>query len=498
MRLLLPFLLVLGFVPAADAGVRWNRTRSEHFVLVGDARRDVTAVAARELERFRAAVEQVTPLRFGPGPRTGYVFRNARSFRTAAGSVPDVRKLEGLSVAGDSGTVLLALADAPRGGLERIRHELVHGLLDHLDLPLWLGEGLAQYLSFFEPSGDEVTFGLPTLALDRIEDCGWIPLASVVARKAYPTDDAANCAFYLEAALLVQHLAERQEGMAGLFSFVDAVAAGEPAEAALRARYGIEPAAHDTALRAWAEAARAPARAPVPEPAWGRVVVLERLSKVEAWIAAADLALALDDHARAAVGYRRALQGEPSNLAAVSGLGIALAGTEDNAEAIALIEWTQAVDYVREGLDEAYAVALVGRGFERGGLDLREDHRKVRALAQSLDARPRDRIMRAVLLGVASLADPDAGAAAAGRAALEEGVERGVPLSVLAPGLLIFAAREGDDASQARLRAAVPDDRDFEAMTRTVADALRASAWVRSVWDQAERVEALAGDRRRR
>jgi hypothetical protein len=143
-------------------------------------------------------------------------------------------------------------------------------------------------------------------------------------------------------------------------------------------------------------------------------------------------------------------------------------------------------------------VALVGRGFERGGLDLAEDHRKVRALAQSLHARPRDRIMRAVLLGVASLADPDANAAAAGRAALEEGVERGVPLSVLAPGLLIFAAREGDEAAQARLRAAVPDDRDFDTMARTVADALRASAWVRSIWDQAERVEALAVDKSRR
>src|SRR6185503_15803274 len=101
--------------------------------------------------------------------------------------------------------------------------------------------------------------------------------------------------------------------------------------------------------------------------------------------------LALDDRPGAAEGYRKALRVQPNNLAAVSGLAIALAGTKDNAEAIALIEWTQAVDYVREGLDEAYAVALVGRGFERGGLDLREDHRKVRALAQSLNARPRDR-----------------------------------------------------------------------------------------------------------
>ena len=71
-------------------------------------------------------------------------------------------------------------------------------------------------------------------------------------------------------------------------------------------------------------------------------------------------------------------------------------------------------------------------------------------------------------------------------------VTRGVPLTVLGPGLLIFAARDGDDAAQERLRAVVPPDPDFDAMARTVADALRASAWVRTVWDQAERVEALA------
>ena len=498
MRLLLPFLLVLAFGPGVQAAVRWTRTGTEHFALVGDARPEVTAVAARELEHFRAAVEQATPLRFGPGPRTVYVFRGARSFRAAAGTVPHVRKLEGVSVEDDAGTVLLAIADDSRAGLERIRHELVHGLLDGRDLPLWLGEGMAQYLSFFDVSAGQVAFGLPALALERIEDCGWIPLASVLARQDYPHEDAASCAFYLESALLVQHLAERPEGMAGLFAFLEDIASATPAEAALRARYGIELASFDPPLRAWAEAARPPRRFPAPPPQTARGVALERLARVDAWIAAADLALALDDHPGAAEGYRKALRVQPNNLAAVSGLAIALAGTKDNAEAIALIEWTQAVDFVRVGLDEAYAVALVGRGFERGGLDLREDHRKVRALAQSLDARPRDRIMRAVLVGVASLSDPDAEAAAAGRAALEEGVERGVPLSVLAPGLLIFAAREGDEAAQARLRAAVTVDREFDAMARTVADALRASAWVPSIWDQAERVEALARDEKRR
>ena len=497
MRLLLPLLLVSGVWPGVHAGVRWTRTGTEHFALVGDARPEVTAVAARELEYFRAAVEQATPLRFGPAARPVYVFRSARSFRAAAGAVPDVRKLEGVSVEDDTGTVLLAIADAPRGGLERIRHELVHGLLDRRDLPLWLGEGMAQYLSFFEAASGQVAFGLPALALGRIEDCGWIPLASLLARDDYPREDAATCAFYLQSALLVQHLAERPQGMPGLFAFVEDVASGTPAQAALTARYGIELASFDPPLRAWAEAARAPVRLPIQPPETARVVTQERLSKVDAWIAAADLALALGDHAGAAEGYRRALHVQPNNLAAVSGLAIALAGTKDNAEAIALIEWTQAVDYTREGLDEAYAVALVGRGFERGGLDLREDHRKVRALAQTLDARPRDRIMRAVLTGVASLADPDAEAAAAGRAALEEGVERGVPLSVLAPGLLIFAAREGDEAAQARLRAAVPVDRDFDAMARTVAEALRASAWVPSIWAQAARVEALARDEKR-
>jgi hypothetical protein len=464
------FLLLLAFgsAPAAQAAVRWTRTRSEHFALVGDARPEVTAVAARELEHFRAA------------------------------AVPDVRKLEGLSVEDDSGTVLLAIADAQDAGLERIRHELVHALLDRWDLPLWLGEGMAQYLSFFSTSEGQVVFGLPALALAHIEDCGWIPLAAVLAAKDYPREDAASCAFYLESALLVQHLAERPQGMAGLFAFLDRVSTGMPAEDVLRAHYGIDLASLDSTLPAWAEGRRTPVPLSVPALQGARVVALERLGEVEAWIAAADLALAFDDHARAAEGYRKALHREPSNLAAVSGLGIALAGTEDNAEAIALIEWTQAVDHRREGLDEAYAVALVGRGFQRGGLALRDDHRKVRALAQSLQARPRDRIMRAVLVGVASLADPDAEAAASGRAALEEGVERGVPLSVLAPGLLIFAAREGDPAAQARLRAAVPADRDFDSMARTVAEALRASAWVRSIWDQAERVEALATDKTRR
>src|SRR5688572_28167116 len=115
------FLALLAPGAAIQAGSPWTRARTEHFVLVGNARPEVSAVAAEELEHFRAAVEQATPLRFGHGPRTVYVFRNARSFRSAAGAVPDVRKLEGLSVHDESGTVMLAIADAPRGGLERIR-----------------------------------------------------------------------------------------------------------------------------------------------------------------------------------------------------------------------------------------------------------------------------------------------------------------------------------------------------------------------------------------
>jgi len=484
----------------ASARVPWTAARSEHFTLVGDARPEVTAVAARELERFRAAVEEVTPLRFGTAPRTVYVFRSARSFRAAAGAVPDVRKLEGLSVEDDSGTVLLAIADSPHGGLERIRHELVHGLLGGRDLPLWLAEGLAQYLSFFEVSGEEATFGLPTLALHRIEDCGWVPLASVLAATDYPRQDAATCAFYLESALLVQHLAERSEGPAGLFAFVDRVAGGEHVAAALRSLYGLELRTLDPALRAWAESPRAPVRLALPDPEAGAAVALARLPRVEGWIAAADLALAFDDHAAAAEGYRKALRVEPSNLAAVSGLGIALAGTRENAEAIALLEWTQAVDYAREGLDEAYAIALVGRGFERGGSGLRDDHREVRQLALSMDARrPRERKMRSVLVGVASLADPAPDAVESGRAALEEGIRSGVPLPVVAPGLLIFAARAGDEEAERRLQPGVVCDREFQRLTLAVARALRDSARERpEVLAEAARVEALAVFKRER
>ena len=190
----------------------------------------------------------------------------------------------------------------------------------------------------------------------------------------------------------------------------------------------------------------------------------------------------------------------PSTLAAVSGLGIALAGTRENAEAIALLEWTQAVDYAREGLDEAYAIALVGRGFERGGSGLRDDHRKVRQLALSLDARrPRERKMRSVLVGVASLADPAPDAVASGREALEDGVRSGVPLPVVAPGLLIFAARAGDEDAQRRLRPGVACDRDFERLTLAVARALRESARERpELLAEAARVEALAAHKIRR
>jgi hypothetical protein len=263
-------LLLLAFLPGigAHAADGWTRARTEHFVLVGNARAEVTEVAARELERFHAAVEAATPLRFGPEARTVYVFKNARSFRRAAGTVPDAHNLEGLTVDDESGTVLLAIADSPRGGLERIRHELVHALLETKAVPLWLGEGMAQYLSFLETAGDEVVLGLPGLALGEIDDCAWVPLASLVRLEAYPRSDTETCAFYLGSALLLQHLAEREDGLPGLFAFVDRIAGGASAEAALRAQYGIDLARPGRKRRARARACASRCRCPRPRSAW--------------------------------------------------------------------------------------------------------------------------------------------------------------------------------------------------------------------------------------
>lgn len=485
-----------GHVSAAT----WSRARTQRFVLVGDASPSVTGSVARSLERFRAMVEQETSLRFGSEERIVYVFEDGGSLRAATGAGREMRGLGGAFSRNEAGTALVAIVSSSDLGLDRVRHELVHELIDVKDPPRWLDEGLAQYLSSLEESREGFVLGMPSFGWgpERQATCPRLPVASLLEMKDYPGSERETCGFYATSALLVQLLAEKEGGggIQGLLAFLDAVGGGTSSAEALRQRYDLDVSQLDVRLRDWVGEIRNARRLrlAVPWPEAAKLIRYDRLPPLEHHLLLGDLHLSFHDSEGAAEAFRKARRMAPDDLRAISGLGVALGLVAEVDEALPLLERTMAAGHAREGTELAYAMALLFRGFERGGADLQADHGRARELARSLEVGRHNRALHGLVLGFASLTDPSPEGMVTARTALEGAVDADARAALAESGLLVLAARAGDAGELARLKASeAVGSKYLKKLSRTVATALREASKDRpDLAEQAARVEALA------
>jgi hypothetical protein len=134
-----------------------------------------------------------------------------------------------------------------------LRHELVHHILEShypRKLPIWLGEGLAEYYSTYERSADgHITFGR---ALPEQEPLNhhqvWLPMRTVIENfSVYPdfrklgteTPFKAQRLYYGQSWALAQFVLEQPDGLASIHRFVDAWSPSEDSEDSFEAIFGL-------------------------------------------------------------------------------------------------------------------------------------------------------------------------------------------------------------------------------------------------------------------
>ncbi|MEA2570253.1 MAG: hypothetical protein QOI24_2254 [Acidobacteriota bacterium] len=158
-------LAILLAIPLPGEKAHWTRTDLPGLTIYSEARDVVTRQVASRLERMREALARVAKFTVrSPLPTTVYVFRNEDSFAPYRDAVLGAaRNADGVFHGAHDGNYVLVQGDRATSVNRIIFHELTHYFVRNTvaDLPLWFNEGLADFYSTFEASGDTVAVGLP-------------------------------------------------------------------------------------------------------------------------------------------------------------------------------------------------------------------------------------------------------------------------------------------------------------------------------------------------
>jgi tetratricopeptide (TPR) repeat protein len=229
----------------------WLRLDTPNFTIIGSTgERELQSVAA-EFERFRDAVGQL----MGPSatativPAVVVVFSSDRAFEPFK---PRYRgrqvEAEGIFV-GTSDINYIAVVSGRRD-VRAILHEYAHLMLANVapNIPLWLGEGLAEYYSTFElrKDGQQVVVGRPIDAHVRMLRANrWLTLADLTSvRHDSPlyNEDKRRTMFYAQSWALVHYLLAGAPPRADLVTkYIQSIESGTPPESAWRQILGSEP-----------------------------------------------------------------------------------------------------------------------------------------------------------------------------------------------------------------------------------------------------------------
>lgn len=218
----------------------WIRVRTPRFDVISSANEARTRTIAGDLESLAAALVQAAP-RFEAArtPTTVFVFASRRESQPYFELLTGMERtnVAGLYVRhGGGGSMFI---DASRRRFERTAtHELVHDLLRQGDVtpPLWLEEGLAEYIANAEVTKKGVTGGMPI-----------VPHVNLLAAKPQRTVEemlsvkvespqATSSYFYAQSWAAVHWL--MQTDHRAFWRFLRDVERGMPVGNALKTHYG--------------------------------------------------------------------------------------------------------------------------------------------------------------------------------------------------------------------------------------------------------------------
>ena len=258
-------LAILLAIPLPGEKSHWTRTDLPELTIYSEARDAITRQVASRLERMREALARVAKFTVrSPLPTTVYVFRNEESFAPYRDAVLGAaRSADGVFHGAHDGNYVLVQGDRATSVNRIIFHELTHYFVRNtvVDLPLWFNEGLADFYSTFEASGDTVLVGLPLDEhLTLLRDNGFnMPLRDLVAAdvtsREYNEKTRAGF-FYAESWLFVHYLLADPSRSQQLQTYLALVAAKKPVDDAFTTAFGVSYAEMTKELRSYASRPR--------------------------------------------------------------------------------------------------------------------------------------------------------------------------------------------------------------------------------------------------
>ncbi len=223
----------------------WAATRAEsdNFILISDANVDGAEIL-RDLERFRRAVISDLGLttRTDPQKLTLSIIDDTRVFEAVTpGGITAAIYLR--SAAGED--IVIGYSEDPDHFLHRalerdwlrlvLRHEVVHHIMEERyprKLPIWLGEGMADYYATYDHDGENLAvFGRALPDEDELTRVGsWLPMRTIIESMAQYPDYAAATTdslfraqrlYYGQSWALAHFVMTEPGGLANIHRFVD-------------------------------------------------------------------------------------------------------------------------------------------------------------------------------------------------------------------------------------------------------------------------------------
>lgn len=255
---LIALICLLALAPAAFAKDTWTSVRSKNFYLVGNAsEKDMRRVAAN-LEQFRQVLTSILPkvnLRSAI-PTTVVVFKDDNSFKPFK---------PGSGIAGyfqpgqDVNYIALTSQERAESPFAVIFHEYVHFMVKNnlQNVPLWFNEGLAEYYSTFDMTGDDskAIIGKPiSNHVYYLRQEKFLPLQTLFAvdhSSPLYNESGKRGIFYAEAWALIHYLQQGDKGAhrEQLSNFLGALSSGTPVEQAFQKAFQMEFSALEKQLK---------------------------------------------------------------------------------------------------------------------------------------------------------------------------------------------------------------------------------------------------------
>ena len=325
-RVLLLLLVLIVFCTGAEG--RWLRLRSANFELYTDAGERRGREVVLELEQFRSVFgAQAYGRNISPLPVRVFVFQSDSSFRPFQMNPASA----GFYHSGADGDYI-----AMRASGRTAAHEYVHVVLRHAarEVPVWFGEGLAEFYSTIQFRGRQMWVGgavephVQTLRNRHMLDLK--TLWAVDFDSPYYREKNKLGLFYAQSWALVHmlHLSEKYRG--GVANFVSRTLQGDAD--AIRSAFGRTEAEIEKDLREYVFR-YPPPQVNLPITGTGKpgAIAAEPLSELDSALLLANLFVVGEKRAEADEFYRAIVKAHPHSGEAEAALGyLALAKSEDD------------------------------------------------------------------------------------------------------------------------------------------------------------------------